>query len=96
MQGQGILLSSTPDFQITGWCDFDWGNCPLTRRSITDYLVQLGASPVSWKIRKQPTVSKSSDEAEYRAKSFLTSELLWIKGILKALGVSHDQPMKIY
>lgn len=59
-------------------------------------MVQLGASSVSWKTRKQPTVSKSSAEAEYRAISCLTSELLWIKSILKDLGISHDQPMKIY
>lgn len=94
--GQGIVLSSTNDFQISGWCDSDWGSCPLTRRSVTGYFVQLGESPVSWKTRKQPTISKSSAEAEYRAISFLTSELLWMKSILISLGISHHQPMKIY
>lgn len=93
--GQGILLRKEGDFQITGWCDSDWGSCPLTRRSITGYFVQLGDSPISWKTRKQPTVSKSSAEAEYSAMSFLTSELKWLKQLLFTLGIRHDQPMVV-
>lgn len=94
--GQGILLHSDNDFQITGWCDSDWASCAITRRSVTGYFVQLGASPVSWKTRKQPTVSCSSAEAEYRAMAFLTKELIWLKRILCALGVAHDSPMRIH
>lgn len=91
--GQGILLRSDGNFQITGWCDSDWASCPLTRRSVTGYFVQLGESPVSWKTRKQPTVSRSSAEAEYRSIAFLTQELIWLKRLLTTLGVKHDQPM---
>lgn len=38
-------------------------------------------------------MSKSSAEAEYRAMSFLTSELLWLKQLLLRLGVRHDKPI---
>ena len=93
--GQGILLQAKPDFQITGWCDSDWASCPLTRRSVTGYIVQVGASPISWKTRKQDTVSLSSAEAEYRAMAFLTKELLWLKRVLTDLGIKHDQPMRV-
>lgn len=91
--GQGILLRSNAKFQITGWCDSDWGSCPLTRRSVTGYFVQLGDSPVSRKTRKQKTVSPSSTEAEYRAIAALVQELIWLKRMLATLGVRHDQPM---
>ncbi|XP_021715956.1 uncharacterized protein LOC110683856 [Chenopodium quinoa] len=37
--GQGILFSSDCDLHITDWCDSDWVSCPLTRRSISGWLV---------------------------------------------------------
>lgn len=61
--GQGILLRSDCDLQLSGWCDSDWASCPLTRRSISGWLVFLGRSPISWKTKKQVTVSRSSVEA---------------------------------
>ena len=93
--GQGILLRADGNFQVTGWCDADWDNCPITRCSVTGYFVQLGDSPISWKTKKQKTVSLSSAEAEYRALAKLVQELIWIKMMLKTLGVVHTQPMLV-
>ncbi|GAA0186217.1 hypothetical protein LIER_33505 [Lithospermum erythrorhizon] len=45
--GQGILLGSDSDLHLTGWCDSDWASCPLTRRSVSGWIVFLGSSPVS-------------------------------------------------
>ena len=33
--GQGILLSSTCNLRLHGWCDANWPDCPMTRRSLT-------------------------------------------------------------
>ncbi|XP_021722723.1 uncharacterized protein LOC110690198 [Chenopodium quinoa] len=54
--GQGILLRSDSALRLEGWCDSDWASCPLTRRSLIG-LCYLVFSPVSWKTKKQPTVS---------------------------------------
>ena len=94
--GQGILLRADTPFHFTGWCDSDYASCPLTRRSVTGYFIQLGGSPISWKTKKQKTVSRSSAEAEYRALAFLTQELIWLKRILAALGVKHKQSMSVW
>ncbi|XP_019054609.1 PREDICTED: uncharacterized protein LOC109115255 [Nelumbo nucifera] len=72
----GVLLSSTNDFILRGFCDSDWASCPLTRRSTTGYITMLGESPISWKTKKQHTVSRSSTEAEYWAMAVLATELL--------------------
>ena len=93
--GQSILLRQEDNFQITGWCDSDWTSCSLTRRSVTWYIFQFGDSPISWKIRKQPTMAKSSTKAKYRVMSFLTFELNWLKQLLSTLGIQYDQPMII-
>ncbi|XP_021859775.2 uncharacterized mitochondrial protein AtMg00810-like [Spinacia oleracea] len=65
--GQGILLRPMPNMSLTTFCDSDWAACPLTRRSLSGYLVFLLRSPISWKTKKQPTVSRSSATAEYRS-----------------------------
>ncbi|CAO2835584.1 unnamed protein product [Amaranthus hypochondriacus] len=94
--GQGILLRSDCDLSLSGWCDSDWASCPLTRRSLSGWLVFLGRSPISWKTKKQVTVSRSSAEAEYRSMAAVTCELKWLKGILLSLGVQHPKAMKLY
>ena len=91
--GQGILLRADCNLQLTGWCDSDWASFPLTRRSLTGWLVFLGSSPISWKTKKQHTVSRSSAEAEYRSMAVITAELKWLKALLGSLGVLHPKAM---
>ncbi|MBW0527614.1 hypothetical protein O181_067329 [Austropuccinia psidii MF-1] len=59
--------------------DADWGNCTDTRWSVTGYLVQFNNCLVIWKTRKQPTVSLSTSEAEYKSLCDVTAELLWLR-----------------
>ncbi|RVW97533.1 Retrovirus-related Pol polyprotein from transposon RE2 [Vitis vinifera] len=70
--------------------------CPVTRRSLSGWLVFLGQSPISWKTKKQHTVSRSSAEAEYRAMAAVTCELKWLKGLLLSLGVHHPKAIKLF
>ncbi|RVX03863.1 Retrovirus-related Pol polyprotein from transposon RE2 [Vitis vinifera] len=94
--GQGILLRADNDLSLQGWCDSDWAACPVTRRSLSGWLVFLGQSPISWKTKKQHTVSRSSAEAEYRAMAAVTCELKWLKGLLLSLGVHHPKAIKLF
>ncbi|GAA0162877.1 transmembrane signal receptor [Lithospermum erythrorhizon] len=94
--GQGILLRSDSDLNLSSWCDSDWVSCPMTRRSITGWVVFLGGSPISWKTKKQKTVSLSSSEAEYHSLIALTYELKWLKGLLMGLGVSSIDVVPVY
>ena len=91
-----MLLHSNSDPQVYSFYNADWGACPLTRRSLNSYYVTIGGSPVSWKIKKQSTVSRSSAEAEYRAMATVTSEFVWIKSFLAAMGIFHTSPMKLF
>ena len=94
--GQGIILKCQNDLRLRGWCDADWAGCPLTRRSLTGWLVYLGNSPISWKTKKQATVSRSSTEAEYRSMAATTCELLWLSYLLKDLHISVPCPIQGY
>lgn len=93
--GQGILLRASPPIHITGWSDFDWEGCPLTRRSLTGWIVQIGTSIVFWKTQKQDIVTLSSTEAEYRAMKEVLRELKWVKVLLLDFGIQHTTPMTL-
>lgn len=74
--GRGILFRRNVELQLLGFSDSDWAGCIDSRRSISGYCFFLGTSLISWRAKKQDTISKSSSEVEYRALSFATCELL--------------------
>ncbi|CAM8969964.1 unnamed protein product [Rhodiola kirilowii] len=82
---KGLFYPVQSDLSVVGFSDADWGACLTTRRSLTGFCVFLGHSLVSWKTKKQATVSRSSAEAEYRSMAATTSELVWTSYILHDL-----------
>lgn len=56
--GKGILLSKFQDFSIKVFAYVNWGSCPDTHCSITEFYVILENSLISWKLKKQQTTSK--------------------------------------
>ena len=94
--GLGIFLSSDCDSTLTAFCDADWASCPNTRRSVTGYLIKFGSSPVSWKSKKQSTISRSSAEAEYRSLASTVAEIVWLVGLLTALNVKIPLPVPLH
>lgn len=69
----------------SGYSDSDWAEDRLDRHSTSAYTYRIGDGAISWKSRKQHTVSLSSTEAEYKAMSDSTKEALWLKNILTEL-----------
>ncbi|KAK2373410.1 hypothetical protein QL285_074443 [Trifolium repens] len=94
--GRGLLYPRSSDLQILGFSDADWAGCVETRRSTTGYCFFLGSSLISWKAKKQITVSRSSSEAEYRALSSTTCELIWLLSLMKDVGIQCDKSPVIY
>ncbi|XP_024641636.1 uncharacterized mitochondrial protein AtMg00810-like [Medicago truncatula] len=86
--GTGLFFPRDSSLHLLGYSDADWGGCPDTRRSITGYCFFIGKSLVSWKSKKQQTVSRSSSEAEYRALAAATCELQWLVYLLTDLNVT--------
>lgn len=94
--GQGLLISANTSLNLTAFCDADWGGDPVTRHSLTGYCVLLGNSVVSWKCKKQQTISRSSAEAEYRAMADTCCEVIWLVAVLKDLLVYPQLPIPFY
>ena len=89
-------MSSRKDTKLTGFCDADWAACLSTRRSVTGYLLKFGDSLISWKSKKQNTVSRSSAEAEYRSLATLTAEVVWVTSLFKELCVKLESSAIIH
>ncbi|KAL0457761.1 UNVERIFIED_CONTAM: Retrovirus-related Pol polyprotein from transposon RE1 [Sesamum latifolium] len=66
------------------------------RRSISGFCICLGSALVSWKSKKQATISRSSAEAEYRSLAATVCELQWVSYILPSLGVSLPLPIPLF
>ncbi|XP_049414661.1 uncharacterized mitochondrial protein AtMg00240-like [Solanum stenotomum] len=45
--GLGLFMPAQSSELLTTYCDYDWGNCLQTRRSVTGYLVKFGDAFIS-------------------------------------------------
>ncbi|PHT40219.1 hypothetical protein CQW23_19073 [Capsicum baccatum] len=93
--GQGVRLQAKVSTELICWCDSNWVACPNTRRSVIGYVIKFGESLISWKSKKQQTVSRSSAEAEYRSMASAVAEVTWLLGLFKELGVSIQLPIAV-
>lgn len=76
--GKGVSFTRSENFCLTAYVDSDWGKCLSTRRLVTGYCLFLGNSMISWRSKKQNTISCSSAVLEYRAMASVTCEIIWV------------------
>lgn len=78
----GNLYRSDVDSKVVGYCDADYAGVYDTRRSTTGYVFNLGSGATSWCSKRQPTISLSTTEAEYRAAAVAAQESIWLMKLM--------------
>jgi histone deacetylase 1/2 len=83
----GLQLWASTYTLFSAFFDADWADNMDDRRFTGGYAIFYGGNLIAWSARKQPTVSRSSIESEYKALSNATTELVWVQSLLQELGV---------
>jgi hypothetical protein len=96
MTDLGLRITRSPSMLVSGFFDADWAGCVDDRWSTGAFAVFLGSNLVSWSARKQPTVSRSSTEVEYKAIANVTVEIIWMHTLLDELGVAHPSVVSLW
>ncbi|KAK1646145.1 hypothetical protein QYE76_063950 [Lolium multiflorum] len=81
-----FLLRPHPQFHLLLYPEFK-----LVCKKVCQYLhapTTAHWTAVKRILRKQPTVSRSSTEAEYKALANATAELIWVEALVRELGVT--------
>ena len=83
----GLLFDKPSFLSVCGYADADFAGDIDNRRSTTGYVFMLVGGHVSWKSTLQATVALSTTEVEYMAATEAAKEALWLKGLIKELGI---------
>ena len=84
----GIRVLNKSTIDLFAFSNANWVGCPTTRSSTTGFCTFLGSNCISWSAKKQPTIARSSEEAEYRTMASTTAELTWLSFILRDIGIA--------
>ncbi|KAL0451507.1 UNVERIFIED_CONTAM: Retrovirus-related Pol polyprotein from transposon RE2 [Sesamum latifolium] len=92
----GLFFSVQSSLQLSAYSDASWAACLDSRRSVTGFCIFLGSSLISWKNKKQATISRSSAEAEYQSMGSTDCELLWISYLLCEFQIELPLPIPFW
>jgi hypothetical protein len=94
--GIGLHIRKSPSSVVSAFSDADWAGCSDDCKSTGGHAIFFGSNLISWSAKKQPTVSRSSTEAEYKSMANAIVEVMWLQSLLKELLVSTPLATRIW
>jgi histone deacetylase 1/2 len=92
----GLTFCQSPSTLLSVYSDADWAGDLDDRRSTEVFAIFFGPNLISWSARKQPTVSRSSTEVEYKDLANATAELIWVESLVRELGVTLREKPRLW
>jgi Reverse transcriptase (RNA-dependent DNA polymerase)/gag-polypeptide of LTR copia-type/Integrase core domain len=81
---------------ISGYCDADYAGDIASAKSTSGYIFYIANGPVTWKSKLQSIIAQSTTEAEYIAINIAAKEAVYIKSLLKELGLYKQSKLPLY
>ena len=91
---KGLFFEKGVNRGLEIYSDADWAGSITDRRSTSGYCTFLWGNLVRWRSKKQTVVSRSSAEAELRAMAHGVCEGVWLKLLLKEMGLPLESSVK--
>ena len=93
----GLFFQASREIQVTRYTNANWASSILDRRSYSGFLFSFGSATVSWSSKKQPIITLSSMEAEYRgAATIAACEVAWMQKLLVDMGKPFERTIAIF
>ncbi|GJX81437.1 hypothetical protein Tco_0330918, partial [Tanacetum coccineum] len=92
----GIQFYHSKNVGLHAYSDVDWAKCLDSRKSVSGLCVYFCGNLVSWKSKKQATISRSSTKAEYRCMASTACKIIRITHLLNDLGLEGLLPVPLY
>ena len=92
-----LTFSKSDKLELFGYCDSDWANDSIDRKSITGFCFKLckNGPVISWRTKKQNVVALSSCEAEYVAITEAVKEAKFLLTLIQDMTVKLHLPVKL-
>jgi hypothetical protein len=86
------ITNSTDSVQVAMYADASFNTNPDNAKSFSGYIIKVNGSTISWSLKRQSCVARSTCEAEYIAASRAASHLVWTRQALSELtGTRYNQ-----
>ena len=73
-----------------------WAGYPSTIRSTSGFCIYVGDNLISWSAKRQPTVLRSSAEAEYKGVANAVADACWLRNLLLKMDFCIPQATIVY
>ena len=80
-------LGDQLNFAMLGFSDSDWAGHLMSRRSTAGYLIKMLGAALAWSSKLMATMAASSMEAEYMAAFHCAQEIVFLRNLMKEIGV---------
>ena len=88
-------MRSDKSWEIICFTDSDYASDPVTRRSVSGYIIYVHGVPVCWKSKAQRCVTLSSCEAEWIALSEAVKDIIFLIRLLESMQIKIVLPVTV-